>query len=302
MTSSRSRPVSTEDSRTWAGTTNPGGTGRPSATIIARLAPLPPASRTSRQASSSNQRMVAACSSVIEDGHRPHRGARGSDPLYGEDGELESRGRELVEVHEVLDVPVVLLPHDPVRLPELLALEHGPHGRVEGDGVYAHEPYTPGDQVQCCFPRHSAVVGEVALIVVVRRRAGLDQDYVSLLELVADLLQRLLYLGGADPGSVLLVTEVQDDAVGEAVLQRYALGPGGVGLDVLEGVHVGPGVVALDDEVGGGEHVHAVLVGADAPGEVLPGIVHQEARRRDAREGNHVPVHGHGQIHQTAHA
>ena len=60
-----------------AGTTNPGGTGRPAAAIAARLAPFPPATATSSQAASSNQTSVAAFSLRRS---RPHARARPSSP------------------------------------------------------------------------------------------------------------------------------------------------------------------------------------------------------------------------------
>src|ERR687891_1470825 len=134
---SRSRAPSTAAPSAWAGTTKPGGTGSPAAVMAARLAPFPPASRTSVQRSSSNQ-----TTSLIENRHRPH-GSRGRpDPLDREDGQLESVRRKLVEVHEVLEVPVVLVVHDEVSLPELLPLEHRPHRRVEGDRVDAHHAHS----------------------------------------------------------------------------------------------------------------------------------------------------------------
>src|ERR687892_485678 len=74
---SRSRAPSTAAPSAWAGTTKPGGTGSPAAVMAARLAPFPPASRTSVQRSSSNQ-----TTSLIENRHRPH-GLRGHPAVVG---------------------------------------------------------------------------------------------------------------------------------------------------------------------------------------------------------------------------
>src|SRR5215211_8536508 len=304
--------------------TKPGGTGSPSAVMRARLAPLPPDTSTSRQASSVNQMTAFLCplstavfslsrsvmayrlsaeASILEDRDGTDGGSSGPDPLDGQHGELEAVWGELVEVRQVLEVPVVLFPHDAVGLPELLALEHRPYRRVEGHGVYAHHADAFGDEVERGLPGHAAVVAQVAfLVVVVGGGPGLDQDDVLLLELVADLIERLVYLGGADARPVLLVAEVQHDAVGEAVLERDLARSRSVGADVLEGVHVRTGVVALDDRVGGGQLVHPVLVCPDALGEVLPGIEHQHLGRVDAREGHHVPVYRHREVHDPAHA
>src|SRR5215213_9023563 len=294
--------VSNDSSRTYDGTTKPGGTGRRSALMRARLAPLPPLRPTSWQASSANQitalfcswpmlvfsvlRSVIAnrpsiylspilCFSVIDDRHRTDRSSRGPDPLDGQHGELEAVRGELIEVRQVLQVPVVLLPHDAVGLPELLALEHRPHRRVEGHGVYAHHADAFGDEMERGLPGHATVIAEVAfLVVIVGGGSGLDQDDVLLLELVADVFERLVYLGRRDTRSVFLMAEVQDNAVGEAVLERNLARARAVGSDMLYGVHVGAGMVALDDRVGGGQLVHAIPIRPDTLREVLPGIEH----------------------------
>src|SRR5215213_41648 len=322
--------VSNDSSRTYDGTTKPDGTGRPSALMRARLAPLPPLRPTSWQASSANQitalfcswpmlvfsvlRSVIAnrpsiylspilCFSVIDDRHRTDRSSRGPDPLDGQHGELEGVSGELVEVRQVLQVPVVLLPHDAVGLPELLALEHRPHRRVEGHCVYAHHAHALGDEMERGLPGHAAVVAEVTfLIVVVGGSPRLDQDDVLLLELVADRLERIIYLAGRDARPVLLVAEVQHDPVGEAVVQGDLARARAIGPDVLEGVHVGAGMVALDHGVGSRQLVHAVFVRPDALREVFPGIEHQHLGRVDAREGHHVPVHGYREVYDGAHA
>src|ERR671921_1981336 len=153
------------------------------------------------------------------------------------------------------------------------------------------------------LPGHAAVIAEVPfLVVVVGGGSGLDQDDVLLLELVANLIERLVYLGRRDTRPVFLVAEVQDNAVGEAVLERDLARARAVGSDVLYGVHVGAGVVALDDRVGGGQLVHAILIRPDPLREVLPGIEHQHLRRIDAREGHHIPVNRHREVHDPAHA
>src|SRR5829696_4578678 len=147
------------------------------------------------------------------------------------------------------------------------------------------------------------MVAQVAfLVVVVGGGSGLYQDDVLLLELVANLLQGLVYLGGAYARPVLLVPEVQNDAVGEAILQRDLARARGVGSDMLYGVHVGTGVIALDNRVRGGQLVYAVLVRPHARREVLPGIEHQHLGRVDAGESDHVPVDGHREVNEPAHA
>jgi len=86
-----------------------------------------------------------------------------------------------VEVLQVLEVPVVLVQHHAVRLPELPALEHRPHRRVEGDRVDTHQAHALRDQVTGCLGGHPAVIGAVALLVVVGLGAGVDEDDVPLL-------------------------------------------------------------------------------------------------------------------------
>src|SRR5687767_14295921 len=125
------------------------------------------------------------------------------------------------------------------------------------------------------LPGHSAVIAEVAvLVVVVGGGSGLDQDDVLLLEFVVDLIERLVYLGRRNSRSVFLMAEVQDNAVGETVLEWNLASARTVGSDMLYGVHVGAGVVALDDRVGGGQLVHAILIRPDTLREVLPGVEH----------------------------
>src|ERR671921_1211813 len=114
------------------------------------------------------------------------------------------------------------------------------------------------------LPGHAAVIAEVALlVVVVGGGSGLDQDDVLLLELVADIIERLVYLGRRNTRSIFLMAEVQDNAVGEAVLEWNLARARAVGSDMLYGVHVGAGVVGLGDRVGGGQLVHAIPIRPD---------------------------------------
>src|SRR5579875_1180570 len=159
--SSRSRAASTDCSSTWAGMTKPGGTGNPRAVIAARLAPLPPARRTSRHVSSLNQRIAV---SLIDNPHGAHRRRRCANPLDRKDRELEVAGGKLIQVDQVFDMPVILIHHHHMRFPELFALKHCPDRRIEGYGIGAHQSNAARDQVARRLGGHAAMVGQVALL------------------------------------------------------------------------------------------------------------------------------------------
>ncbi len=106
--------------------------------------------------------------------------------------------------------------------------------------------------------------------------ARVDEHDVTLLERVADRLERLVDISHGDPVTGLAVGEVEPNPVREAELERDALDARGVGpAQVLHRVAVGADVVVLDDEVAGGEPIRAVLGGADSFRELLPALVHE---------------------------
>src|SRR5439155_81993 len=79
-----------------------------------------------------------------------------------------------------------------------------------------------------------------------------------------DLRERLVDLVGEDAFALLLVAEIEHDAVREAVLERDALDArGALAADVLDGVEVCTHVVVLDHQVAPGERRRAVLGRAD---------------------------------------
>src|SRR6476646_7575998 len=210
--------------------------------------------------------------------------------------------RDLIEVHQVLEMPVVVLVHHEVRLPEVLLLEHRPHRRVERDRVAAHHPHALRDQMARRLCGHTGEVGLVPLLRCVRARARVDQDDVALLQLVADLVECLVDLVGEDARPLLLVAEVEPHAVGEAVFERDALDPWSLGAaDVLDRVAVRADVVVLDDDVARRQRRGAELRGSDPLGELRPAFVQHQHRRRHAREREHVRVYRHREVHQARH-
>src|SRR5258708_12888571 len=119
--------------------TKPGGTGSPPAVMAARLLPFPPESRTSLHASSVIQRIVTL---FIDDPHCPYRRRGGTNPFNGKHGELKVARWELVEIHQVLDMPVIFVHHHHMGFPELFALEHGPDRRIQRHRIDTHQPHT----------------------------------------------------------------------------------------------------------------------------------------------------------------
>jgi hypothetical protein len=106
---------------------------------------------------------------------------------------------------------------------------------------------------------------------------------------------------GADDVPGLLVGEVEQDAVGKAVLERDGLRPARVRDDVLARVDVRADVVVGDDEVARGQRVHAELRRTDALGELGVALVDAQRRRRHAREREHVAVHRHREVDDPSH-
>src|SRR5947199_9382023 len=101
--------------------------------MFARLAPLPPAGRTSLHASSKNQSTRALL--FIDDSYRTYRCSRHTNPLNRKNRQLETMRRKLIKVGQVFDVPVVLVHHDQVRVPEMLRREHGPAAWSKCDAI-----------------------------------------------------------------------------------------------------------------------------------------------------------------------
>src|SRR5437764_711455 len=112
--------------------------------MLARLAPFPPVRRTSLHASSENQRIELL---FINDSYCSYRGSRGTNPLNRKNRQLKAMRRELIEIGQILDVPVILIHHDKMCLPEVLLLEHGPDRGVKGDSIRAHQAHALRDQV-----------------------------------------------------------------------------------------------------------------------------------------------------------
>src|SRR2546421_524842 len=79
-------------------------------------------------------------------------------------------------------MPVILVHHDKVGLPEMLLLEHRPDGRIKGDGIGPHHAYPFRDQVTCCLSCHPAVVGQVAFLSVVRRCTRFKERDIVLIQ------------------------------------------------------------------------------------------------------------------------
>src|SRR2546421_12675089 len=103
--------------------------------MFARLAPLPPARRTSLHASSKNQSTRALL--FIDDSYRSYWCSRHTNPLNRKNRQLETMRRELIQGGQAFDVPVVLVHYDQVRLPQMLLLEHGPDRRLTCDEIRA---------------------------------------------------------------------------------------------------------------------------------------------------------------------
>src|ERR1700674_3853302 len=244
-TRSRSPVESRRSAKTEARTTKAAGTGRPRRVIVAKPAHLPPASFESSQSGSPNCRIGGRdTGSVLDDGDRPDRRRGGVHTLDWEDRQLEAMtASDLLQIHQVFEVPVGCLVHDAVRLPELLALEHGPDGRVEGDGVDAHEPHAFRDQVQRRLARHPGVVGAISLLGVVCPRARVDEDDVALLESDTGFLDRFIDVRGGNPITLWLVGEVEHHAIRVAELERDRLWTARAGDEVANRAEGGADVV-----------------------------------------------------------
>ena len=102
------------------------------------------------------------------------------------------------------------------------------------------------------------------------------------------------------PGPVFQVTEVEDDAVAEAVVERDAFGSRRILPEVPQGIDVRADVIPGHDHVAGGQRGHAVLGCPDVLGELLPGLVHRHGRPDDPRKRHHVVVHAHAQIDEPS--
>src|SRR5947209_3373130 len=119
--------------------TKPGGTGRPCIVIEARLAPFPPVRCTSLHGSSSNQSIEV---SLIDNPHRSYWSCCSAYPLDRKHREFEITSRELVQVHQVFEMPVILVHHDHMCFPELFALKHGPDRWIKGRRIGTHQSHT----------------------------------------------------------------------------------------------------------------------------------------------------------------
>src|SRR5438128_3445708 len=127
--------------------------------MLARLAPFPPARCTSLHASSENQSIGLL---FIDDSYRSYRCSRRTNPLDGENRQLEAMRRELIEVGQVFDVPVILVLHDQVCLPEVLLLEHGPDRGIKGDSISTHQANALQDQVTRCRSGHATMARQAS--------------------------------------------------------------------------------------------------------------------------------------------
>ena len=211
--------------------------------------------------------------------------------------------RQLVEVRQILEVPVVLFVHHEVRLPEVLLLEHRPDRRIERDRVAAHHPDTLPDQVSRRLRGHAGEVSLVTLLGLVGTRAGVDEDDVAFLHLVTDRVKRAVDLVGKDARPLLLVPEVEHDPVREAVLERDPLDTGRLWpADVLDRVQVRAHVIVLHDHVARRQRFRTVLGRADPLREVCPALVQHQHRWWDAWEREHVGVHRHREVDKARHA
>src|SRR2546429_1166234 len=120
-------------------------------------------------------------------------------------------------------MPVILIHHDKVGLPEMLLLEHRPDGRVKCDSIGPHHAYPFRDQVTCCLSSHPTVVGQIAFLSVIRRCTCLNEYDIPLLKCIANLLERLVDFGNTDTRTIRLLPGLEYHAAGVARFERHTL-------------------------------------------------------------------------------
>src|SRR2546421_6767733 len=173
-------------------------------------------------------------------------------------------------------MPVILIHHDKVGLPEMLLLEHRPDGRIKGDGIGSHHAYPFRDQVTCCLSSHPAVVGQVAFLSVVRRCTRLNEYDIPLLKRIANLLECLVDVGNANTRTIRLVPEVEYYAIGVAIFERNTFWSWSFRTpNMFYGITMCSNVIALDDEIGCSEPFCPLGSGTDALGELSPALIHK---------------------------
>src|SRR5712691_4506723 len=267
--------------------------------MLARLAPFPPARLTSLHAFFENQSIGLL---FIDDPYRSYRCSRRTNPLNGENRQLEAMRRELIEVGQVFDVPVILVLHDQVRLPEVLLLEHGPDRGIKGDSIRAHQANALRDEVARCLGGHATVVGQVALLGIVGGCAGLNEYNVAFFQGVPYFPERLVDVVNKDTRAVRFVAKVQHDTIGVAIFEWNTFGPGSFWpSNVLDSIAVRSNMIALDDEIGSGEPVGSLRGSPNALGKLCPAFVHEHCRRRYAWEGDHFTMYRHRQVDKARH-
>src|SRR4051794_2097941 len=166
----------------------------------------------------------------VYEGYNPRPTAAGPLDRHGEREHLEAmRARELVEVAELLDLAVLALGTELVRLPELPVIartclgRHHVHGAIDPPGVDADEPHPLLDQPRRRVAAQAWMHQVVAGRTVVPRHVGADQHDVIVLELVADPVELGLDVVTSDARLPIDVREVQDHAVAHEPAQRDLL-------------------------------------------------------------------------------
>src|SRR6266699_450282 len=260
--------------------------------MFARLAPLPPARRTSLHASSKNQSTRALL--FIDDSYRSYRCSRHTNPLNRKNRQLETMRRKLIQVGQVFDVPVVLVHHDQVRLPEMLLLEHGPDRRIKCDGIGAHHAHTLRDQVACGLGSHTTMIGKIAFLGIVGRCSRLNEEDIALLECVAYFLEGLFDIGDKDTRAEWLVAKVKHDPIRVAVLEGNTFRAWSLrASNMFNGITMRSNMVARDVKIGCREPLRTVCGCADTLGKFSPALIHEHRRRLYLWEGQHITMHWH---------